>query len=603
MKVNINGTEFEYQSDYPHDWKFSAGDPFKFPVLIGGKACFVKRFEQKNPKNISGWELLLKLKGLSEPHLSKIFDIKQEIEKGKDIYYIFYEFLDGTTLDNRLRTADVSLSTLTSNLFSGIRSIQKYNFWFADFCEKNIFCLNDGTFAFVDIDSTQKLTDMPDNEMYGSKDYWILVFKFYKEILNKNNLKLSDINGISFNYLQIVFLILRLKLFYLTKRKDYNSPELYNQLPARLNAVLPEIKTLFLNILQYGRQPILENEISQLEKLVIDKIVNVGEISDIPVTITNLPVIKEFKTDKQELERGGQFILSWQVENTNKLELYKNGAMYRTLDINQNYLALSGFADGTQQQYIFQLIAYKDLSVTKSQEVVVQLKQFRVNNSGINKKKAIIAGISTIILAIIVLILALKPKIEASIKQNYIWQGIDSTITITGNNLPVDKDLEIILNDTIVPFTVGNEDSLIVAIPDKKITTYSDDIVYVSLYYGNRKTFHVGYFALYPPITTKQKLLPRNQPITFYGRNLNSGTIKVYVDNVEIPIVSSSNDSMSAHVMNYPLTHKRRLNLMIKDNEKVIYSKMIPKGSWQNPHFPFDVIFEEPIVGGIILDN
>jgi len=60
MKVTIKQREEEYISDYPDGWKFSAGDPFKFPVLIGSHPCFIKRFEQKSPEDISGWDLLVR---------------------------------------------------------------------------------------------------------------------------------------------------------------------------------------------------------------------------------------------------------------------------------------------------------------------------------------------------------------------------------------------------------------------------------------------------------------------------------------------------------------------------------------------------------------
>ncbi|HEX2395585.1 MAG TPA: IPT/TIG domain-containing protein [Bacteroidales bacterium] len=574
MNIIINGNEYAYQSDYPEGWKFSAGDPFKFPVQIGDQSCFIKRFEQKNPKNISGWELLLKLKGQSEPNLSKIFDIKLETEKGKDIYYIFYEYLDGFTLDKRVRTGEVNLSILTRCLFTAIRSLHKYDFWFADFCEKNIFCKTDGTFVLVDIDSTQRITDMPDNEMYGSKDYWILVFKFYKEILNKTNLNLSDINGISFNFLQIVFLILRLKLYYQTKRKDYNSTDLYNQLPVRLNEASPEIKNIFLKVLQNGRQPISQNEIGQLEILVNEKIVHAGKFSDTPVTVANLPVIKEFKSDKTEIERGGNFVLSWQVENANKLELYKNGAMYRTLEMDRKEISLTGFADGTQQQYTYELVAYKDLSIAKSQTIIVQLKHSIDKKPFIKKRTAIIIGVALLIGLILIVFLTKKPKIEAFVKQNYVWQGIDSTVTILGNHLPYDEDLQVILNDFYATIKEGYEDSLLVSIPPEKITTAENDLVHVFVSY-KKKTNAIGTFVLYPPVTLKQKLLFRNSNITFYGRNMNSGSIKVFLNNNEIQIISSSPDSLVAHTGNFESGFRRSVNLTIYDNTKVIFNKNI----------------------------
>ncbi len=450
MLVIIDKKEFEYRSDYPEGWKFSAGDPFKFPVQIGDKLCFVKRFEQKNPKNISGWELLLKLSGKTEQNLSKIYDIKKVEENNKTIYYIFYELLDGDTLDKHVRTNEINLADLSSSLFNAIRSLQKYDFWFADFCEKNIFCRKDGTFVLVDVDSTQKTADLPDNEMYGSKDYWILVFKFFKEFLNKTEIKLSDINGISFNYLQIAFLILRIKLFNQDKVKDYNSTELFNQLPSRMNDIIPEIREIFLKALQYGILPIPEDQIIKLEKLVDEKIVKVEKLKETPVEAINLPVIRQFTCNKTEIERGEQFTLSWQVENANKLELHKNGALYRSIDLNTTSIDLVGFSDGTQQQSTYQIVAYKDLSMAKSDDVFVKLRQQDINikKPVLWKRIAVVVGALLFLPAIIfVFYLTKKQKIEAYVKQEYLWQGIDTTLTLIGRDLSSIEDLTVKLND------------------------------------------------------------------------------------------------------------------------------------------------------------
>ncbi len=75
MKVIIKEREYDYVSDYPDGWRFFSSDYFKFPVEIGSNKCFIKRFEKKNPEQISGWPLLLSLKGKNEPNLPRIHDI------------------------------------------------------------------------------------------------------------------------------------------------------------------------------------------------------------------------------------------------------------------------------------------------------------------------------------------------------------------------------------------------------------------------------------------------------------------------------------------------------------------------------------------------
>src|ERR1700712_4733896 len=99
MRIIIKETEYEYESDYPSGWLSSSVDSFKFPVNIGHHSCFIKRLEKKSPASISGWDLLVKLENKNEPNLAKIYDIKSVEEKGKRVYYVFYECIIGKTLD------------------------------------------------------------------------------------------------------------------------------------------------------------------------------------------------------------------------------------------------------------------------------------------------------------------------------------------------------------------------------------------------------------------------------------------------------------------------------------------------------------------------
>lgn len=607
MIVLINGKEFEYQSDYPEGWKFSAGDPFKFPVQIGDQLCFVKRFEQKNPKNISGWELLLKLTGKTEQNLSKIYDIKKVEEKNKSVFYIFYEYLDGNTLDKRVRNGEINLSILNSSLFNGIRSLQKYDFWFADFCEKNIFCRKDGTFVLVDIDSTQKTVDMPDNEMYGSKDYWILVFKFYKEILNKTDIKLSDINGISFNFLQIVFLIFRLKLFYQGKNKDYNSTGLYNLLHLRLNDTVPEIREIFLKALQYGLQPLTEDQVTKLEKLVEEKIIKVEQLKEAPAEVVNLPVIKQFTSSKTEIERGEEFILSWQVENANKLELHKNGAMYRSIESSKTSINLVGFADGTQQQSSYQIVAYKDLTMAKSEPLTISLKSSKpvVIDPGKDKRKKLIVRLAVavgvlVLLAVIIILIRNRNK-SPFLKVQYIREKVDTTITIYGSGFVTQDLISVRLNDTVAGILNVSKDSILVKLPSKKYTPSNSDTVFVFLQMKNQ-TQNVGSFAILPAPTIRQREVFEDSTVTIRGKKLNTPAIKVFLGGKELSVTSETDDSIMAKIPQLTDTVKgQAVNLSVKENSKVIYSK-----NWivAYDNIDLDRIASQAIwIGGVLSDD
>lgn len=418
MKVIIRQREFEYTSDYPDGWKFVAGDPFKFPVLIGDHQCFVKRFEQKTPEDISGWALLVKMVGKDHKNLSNVYDIRNVQEDGKEIYYVFYEHLDGTTLDRLVRqpNLNINLGHISSDLFNAIRELQNDEFWFADFTEKNIFSVKNGSFVLVDVDSTQRIIDLPINDMYGSKDYWILVLKFYKEILNKNDIRLADINGINLNYLQIPFLVLRLKLISAEAGSDYNSTALFSQLPSRLDKMAPEFRAIFSDVIASGKDSLSPDQVRRIEDTVDKKIIKADLVPVVVAEPGDLPSIIAFNTDKNEIESGGAFVLSWKVNNAEKLELHKNGAKFSDLDLNQRELPLQEFADGTRQQSYYELYAYKGLEMAKSLPVTIQLKDEQnppppPPPPPDKWKKLVMAGIGVVILVLALIFFLKKPSV------------------------------------------------------------------------------------------------------------------------------------------------------------------------------------------------
>jgi hypothetical protein len=573
MKVIIKEREVEYISDYPDGWKFSAGDPFKFPVLIGDSPCFVKRFEQKTPQDISGWDLLIKMSGKYEKNLSRIYDVKNVTEDDKEIYYVFYEYLDGVTFDKYIREPDINLIHLNNDLFNAVRALQKYEFWFADFCEKNIFCQKDGTFVLVDVDSTQRTADLPDNEMYGSKDYWILVFKFFKEILNKNDIRLADINGISLNYLQIPFLVLRLKLFINGDKKDYNSTELFNKLPSQLIEMAPEFRQIYLNVIKNGIQPLSEKEISTIKEVVERRIIKTDDIPEVVIAPVSLPVIKAFNTSSSTIESGGAFTLSWQIENANKLELYKNGAMFKALNTSEKEIALTGFADGTRQQSSYQLYAYKDLAMAKSDPIIIKLKETEQKKRNPMKIIGIVLGVIALAAASFFLFHLINPDSnEPYIKQKVLRQGIDSTITVYGKNLPSKDKIIILINDTKGTIISGSKNSLLVLLPKTKFTV-SNDSAYVFVNFNN-KTKNAGLFMYVPPVVIKQRTLYEDSIFTFYGKNLNTNNIKVLFENKEIPILSQSENGLTIKVPELEDTLSGHLiKLLINEDNNTIFSR------------------------------
>jgi len=395
MKVIIKEREYDYVSDYPDGWRYFSSDYFKFPVEIGSNKCFIKRFEKKNPERISGWQLLLSLKGKHEPNLPRIHDIISAKEYGKNVYYIFYEFVEGDTLDNLIsKNIEINLSRLTEDLFNALQSLLSKDYWFADFCEKNIFYEKKGRFLLVDLDSAQPLSEVPKNDMFGNKDYWVLVFNLYKKVLGQKNFNLSDINGISLNYLQVVFLIMRLKIFYSNREKEYHSHELFDSLPANLNYRYTSFKKIINKVLQNGNTPLHSDDISDIKRLIEEKIINEdgssvnsaaaelteSQITNQTETIRSNPVINEFNignyAEKNEddylIESGKTFTLNWNVKNALNAELYKNGEFYQKLDTEQRSITFKETYDGKEKKIKYTLQASNNFSsISRSLMVTV----------------------------------------------------------------------------------------------------------------------------------------------------------------------------------------------------------------------------------------
>jgi hypothetical protein len=487
IKVIIKEREVNWLSDYPDDWKFSAGDPFKFPVRIGEYTCFVKRFVQKGPANVSGWNLLIKMRGKYEKNLSRVYDIKRVQEDGEEIYYGFYEYLEGITLDKYFHEPDIDLNHLSNDLFNAIRTLQSYEFWFPDFTEKNIFCQKNGIFALVDVDSAHPASDPPDNDMYGSKDYWVLVFSFYKQILKKNHIRLSDIHGINLNYLQIPFLVLRLKYFLTGKEKDYNSPEFFNGLPASLDEIAPEFREIYSRVFEKGRDPLSQDEINKISEFVEKKIIKNQDIKQIMVAPVNLPVIKDFTVDNHEIKSGGTFTLSWQIGNADRLELYKNGARFKALAVDQKDLTLTDFADGTRVQSDYQLIANKDLAIAKSNPVTIKLK-----GSGAKQRKtsrAKLLGIGAIFIGFVgILIYILSSSKNYEIRVDAVRLYEDSDFTIHGKSLPDRNDLFVFIENVAANIKDYSTQSLVAVVPKLEDTTDGRAVV-LSVNNGKKTIF------------------------------------------------------------------------------------------------------------------
>ncbi|MBE7169593.1 MAG: hypothetical protein INR73_03340 [Williamsia sp.] len=280
MKVIINEREYEWVSDYPEGWMFNSRHYFKCPVVIGRNPCFVKRFEMDGRQRVAGWNLLMKLKYKNEPHLPRTFDIVQTEENRREVYYLFHEYVNGSTLKAIIKDSrPVDLTALTDGLFNALSSVHRNDAWFPDFCEKNIFADRNGKWFLIDLDSCQPASTRPSNDMDVNMVYWALVYKFYKEIMGVEDLKVADVPGRALNYLQLVFLVLHLKVFSLRPSQEYMSDQAFDELPSLLDALDPRFRQLFLNVLQGQADGPVAYPVEEIRELVVRKIVQLNRLT------------------------------------------------------------------------------------------------------------------------------------------------------------------------------------------------------------------------------------------------------------------------------------------------------------------------------------
>ncbi len=344
MEVIIKERTYPYTSDYPDGWHFSKGDYFKFPVEIGIHKCFIKRFKTKSPENISGWKFLENIRGKYAANLPRVHDIVHEKEFGSDVYYVFYEFIDGETLHHLLGIhGDLNFERLSDDLFSALQSLHKAGFWFPDFDERNIFCNRRHMFYLVDLDSAQPLSLRPGVDMWGNRDYWVLVLEFYKRLPAHRTIVPSDIPGDCLNYLQVIFLLLRLRFFYADKEQDYS--ELFGLLPEYLDRVSPRFRSLFERAINAGSaaeyiddvKSLIKEEIFLLPESRVLQIIESGRPSAAE------PVIRVFTIKNAAEKNGDDFVvirdhaytISWDVANASNIELYEDEVLYRQFTDNE----------------------------------------------------------------------------------------------------------------------------------------------------------------------------------------------------------------------------------------------------------------------------
>jgi len=499
MIVCINEREYEYVSDYPQGWKFISKDYFKFPVSIGNNSCFIKRF-QKRQENISGWDLLIRLKNKNEANVPRVYDIVSVEENRRQISYVFFECVKGNTMEALIR-GDISfdLGRLTNDLLNAFESLHKYNFWFSDFCEKNIFCEERGRYLLIDTDSCEPVSEPPSNDMDVNMVYWALVYKFYRDILHIQ-LVPADIPGISLNHLQLIFLVLHLKLYSLdSNRHEYMSDQAFNDLPVNLDQTDPAFRNLFIRVLESAKQSVDLYQVSEIKSLILDKIIDDPSITEKPEIIEEAvifkapwnievpqapevpPVIKAFNSGSYTIKKGNSFVLTWEVENATRLELYKNGVIYITPGTVDTSAVISEPHESKDKKLLFSLRAINNAGQVKSEPLVINVTDTITILEGTTLSKprkmtvlksARVRIISALLLAVIFLALALlrnRTKAGAISIVDFAPKNVveRSTIVISGENFPADvHDVDVLFDNKKGAIQYHSKNMISVTVPE-----------------------------------------------------------------------------------------------------------------------------------------
>lgn len=445
MQVIIKEREYEYCSDYDEGWEFSSGDDFKFPVKIGRYRCFIKRFA-RNPERITGWRLLQAIRATSQPALPRLHDIVQCEEEDKKVRYVFYESMEGCTLDKMIQEGETpDTAKLVEHLFKALGSIHRLDHWFVDFCEKNIFCTKAGDFLLIDLDSVHPSSAFPDNEMYGSKEYWALVFSYFVKQSGLEGFKPADISGPLLNYLQVVFLALRIRAGLDDRIAEYKSTQLFERLPSLLDETVPEYKELFGDMLRNGVGVPDSAEIEKVRDLLIRKIVHgkLGSADPVPrpkpgpvpgpdlIPVKNqAPVVYSFTSDKKRLPKGGLFTLRWEVEQEDSLIITRDTLPYKHFSKGIRSIVLTERYDGKEKKIVFAVTASNPYGTSTSQSLALVVGSRQID-------RRVLLLIAPVLAILILLLVFLgrgggphppppKPQQQAAVVPNILPHLIDS---------------------------------------------------------------------------------------------------------------------------------------------------------------------------------
>ncbi|HEX2394084.1 MAG TPA: hypothetical protein VHI78_01995 [Bacteroidales bacterium] len=102
-------------------------------------------------------------------------------------------------------------------------------------------------------------------------------------------------------------------------------------------------------------------------------------------------IIHEFKSNTNVIQRGGTFILSWNVE-ADQIDLFRNGTFFQTLGTSQQSLEKSEFYD-SDKDVTFELVATKNGIQARSKPVVIRCTSLSSTQSSPDISKDLIEAV------------------------------------------------------------------------------------------------------------------------------------------------------------------------------------------------------------------
>ena len=169
------------------------------------------------------------------------------------------------------------LDRLSEGLFESLEWVSVRKRWFEDISEKNVIQTTDGRFGIADGAATLPCSVLPETAIYANKEYWMPVFSYLIGRVRLSDLRPDELPGILFNYLQAMFILLRVRLVYIDQEGYYTSASLFDQLPMILDKLVPEFRGLFTRLLiREDKTPGLE-DLEKIKTLFMKRVIGRGE--------------------------------------------------------------------------------------------------------------------------------------------------------------------------------------------------------------------------------------------------------------------------------------------------------------------------------------